>query len=134
LFLAGREEPLSRYQARWVKGAGGRPGPSRVSTWLGSRFETFSSCPMTAEQAVSPALGELLLLRPSSLVQVIGGFVIVVPRSWGSATPMDTATAAFEVQLDLDFACAVYDALAAAPSKTGTIPSPAAQQQPLIVG
>jgi hypothetical protein len=37
---------------------------------------------------------------------------VVVPRSWGSATPLEIATQAFEIQLDLDFACAVYDALA----------------------
>ncbi len=111
LFLAGRAEPLSAHQHRWVKQAGGAPPDSQVSTSLDPMFDTFSSCPAAAARLFSAALTELLTLRPSCLVQVIGGFVVVVPRSWNSATPMSTAVAAFEIQLDLEFACAVYDAL-----------------------
>ena len=135
LFLSGTQEPLCGHQARWVKEAGGDPRQSQLAN-LGSRFAGFSSCPAAATHLLTPKLGELLMLRPSALVQIIGGFMVVVPRSWSSATPMGTATQAFEIQLDLDFACAVYDALAtpvnASPTSTAD-PSHRTDPQPLPV-
>lgn len=120
MFLAGKDEPLSRYQSRWVKAAGGQPESAHVAALQGTKFEAFCHCAASAVQAISPELIELLSLRPKSLVQVMGGFVVIVPRSWAAATPMETATAAFEIQLDLDFACAVYHTLAGNPKAETT--------------
>ncbi len=104
LFLGGSSEPLCAFQPQWVKNAGGVLRQSLVQTPFGNSVHAFSSCPQIAAQLFSPELNELLIFRPTALVQVIGGFVIVVPRSWNAATPMDTAVTPFEIQLDLDFA------------------------------
>ena len=115
LLLAGTSEPLSGYFARWVKDSGGDPGGSQIPN-LSSNFQGYISDHSAIPQVLTPQLGELLQLRPDVLIQILGGFVVVVPRSWASATPMETANAAFEIQLDLDFACAVYNALSVSQS------------------
>ncbi len=124
LFAAGTEEALSAYQSKWVNSLGGQPKNAQVATPLGQRWEVFSSCPQTATPLFTPELTELCLIRPTALVQIIGGFVVVVPRTWSAATPMSTAVQPFEVQLDLDFACAIYEQL----EKTFATTAPQANQ------
>jgi hypothetical protein len=111
LFIAGTDEPLAAYQPTWVKSVQATGQAMPLTTPLGSRWNAFSSCPETASQLFTSELTELFLIRPTAMVQIIGGFVVVIPRTWSAATPMNTAVQPFEIQLDLDFACAIYEQL-----------------------
>lgn len=126
LFICGKDEPICGYLKTWVKSVGASPAVSELE--LGSQFRGYTSCVETAMQTIPNEFFEILKLRPKSMVQVIGGYVVVMPRSWSAATPMDMAVDAFEVQMDLDFASSLYEHL----STGNTYQSKIAENQELI--
>lgn len=112
ILIGGREEPLHAYQQKWIQKTGNQPGPFEIN--LGEKFRGFCSNPSGAVQVLSDEFCEILKLRPQAMVQAIGGYVVVIPRTWSAATPMGMAVTPFEIQLDLDFSSALYEQLVVA--------------------
>lgn len=121
LLICGTDEPLCGFQRQWIAKSGNQPRECELD--LGSKFKGYSSCIKTAQHTLTNEFIEILNLRPKSMVQVIGGYVVIIPRTWSAATPMDMAVTAFDIQLDLDFSCALYEQLAMADDRRSTFHS-----------
>ena len=82
LFLAGKEEPLYRYQPRWVKTAGGHPANAKVTALEGTKFEAFCHDATAAAYVISPELIELQLESGEKVTQGIDVVVSAVDPAY----------------------------------------------------
>jgi hypothetical protein len=119
LFVSGANDPFCRYFKRWLKRSGHEADSCELAGVPGADIWSASSEPEQASALITPELAELLVLRPGAVVQVMGGFCVVIPRMWSCHGPSEMARDAFEIEMDLDFACAVYEALRSAGQPAG---------------
>ena len=121
IYWAKQKQALNWYFKKYV---GGVEPVRRKPDWLMTSDE--NQC----LQALSPKVQELFAAKPDCVVQVLGGYVSLIPQTWDWNRPVDMPCQFAEIDANLRWACDLYKALRS--TSTDTHANPAVQALPNV--
>lgn len=114
LFSAGKKQPLNWYFKRQLQ----KNEIGEVTPLAGDGRWTVTSDSTRWAQGMPLRCEELLRGRPEAIVQVLGGYVVVIPQTWNTNLPKEMPHEAAELAENLAWACDVYESLRGEPVST----------------